>query len=545
MDETANLKLPYIIAAQSQKHVTHNEALRALDAIVQLAVADKDLSAPPGSPDEGARYIIGASPTGSWSGHATHVAAWQDGAWAFYVPVAGWLAWVDDESESYLFSGGGWIPAPGGAGASLVPKGAWSALTSYATGDLVEHEGYAFLSNVDANVDNEPDADTPGSTGEWTYFSVLTGGGGGGGGEGSVNPVSLVGVNATADETNRLSVASPASLFSHEGAGHQLKINKDTAGDTASVLFQTDFSGRAEFGLAGDDDFHVKVSPDGSTWREAIVINRSSGAVRASGLREVLAANRTYYVRTDGNDSNTGLANSAGSAFLTIQKAIDTVAALDVSIYTVTIQVGAGSYSGQVVLKNFVGAGTAILLGDTTTPSNVVLNRSGSGDTITCPSGITSDWRVRGFRITPTTGQCIGVRSGSILTVDGNMEYAATSSYHLYVASSRLLIAAGYSITGGAAHHWRAENVAMLHMMGGLTVTLTGTPAFSASYVLSNRSSTIIAFAMTFSGSATGARYAVQSGSLIETNGAGPNYFPGNAAGSGTNYGASPWGLYV
>jgi hypothetical protein len=186
MDETSNLKLPYILAAQSQKHVTHNEALRALDVIVQLAVLDKDLATPPGSPAEGSRYIVASGATGTWSGHAAQVAAWQDGAWAFYAPVAGWLAWVDDESQSYLFSGGGWIAAPGGGGSSLVPKGAWSALSSYSTGDLVEHDGYAFLSNVGGNIGNEPDATTPGSTAEWTYFSL---GSGGGGGVGSVNPV--------------------------------------------------------------------------------------------------------------------------------------------------------------------------------------------------------------------------------------------------------------------------------------------------------------------------------------------------------------------
>ncbi len=70
MDDTPNLGLPYIMAAQSQKHVTHNEAIRALDAMVQLAVLDRDLAAPPGSPAEGARYIVGGSPTGAWSGHA-------------------------------------------------------------------------------------------------------------------------------------------------------------------------------------------------------------------------------------------------------------------------------------------------------------------------------------------------------------------------------------------------------------------------------------------------------------------------------------------
>src|SRR5262245_34467817 len=96
MDDTANLKLPYIVAAQAQKHVTHNEALRALDAIVQLMVLDKDLAAPPGSPVAGDRYIVAASPIGAWAGQAGKVAAFQDGAWAFYAPQEGWIAWVAD-----------------------------------------------------------------------------------------------------------------------------------------------------------------------------------------------------------------------------------------------------------------------------------------------------------------------------------------------------------------------------------------------------------------------------------------------------------------
>jgi hypothetical protein len=65
-----------------------------------------------------------------------------------------------------------------------------------------------------------------------------------------------------------------------------VKINKNAAGDTASLLFQSGFSGRAEFGLVGDDDFHVKVSPDGSSWNEGFVINRTSGGVTIkNGLR--------------------------------------------------------------------------------------------------------------------------------------------------------------------------------------------------------------------------------------------------------------------
>lgn len=95
--------------------------------------------------------------------------------------------------------------------------------------------------------------------------------------------VSLLGVNTTADANNRLAVSSPATLLNHQGAGHQLKINKQAAADTASLLFQTNFSGRAEMGLAGDDNFHFKVSPDGAAWTEAIQIDKTSGAVTLTG----------------------------------------------------------------------------------------------------------------------------------------------------------------------------------------------------------------------------------------------------------------------
>lgn len=91
--------------------------------------------------------------------------------------------------------------------------------------------------------------------------------------------MALLGVNATADTNNRLTVQSPAVLFDNAGNGSQVKVNKHAAGDTASLLCQTNYSGRAEMGLAGDDDFHVKVSADGSIWREAIRVDRTSGAV--------------------------------------------------------------------------------------------------------------------------------------------------------------------------------------------------------------------------------------------------------------------------
>ena len=92
MTDTANLGLPCIEGSQAQKHVTHNDALCLLDTLVQLAVADRDLSAPPGSPAEGERWIVKTGATGVWAGHDNAIAAWQDGAWQFRMPQTGWTA---------------------------------------------------------------------------------------------------------------------------------------------------------------------------------------------------------------------------------------------------------------------------------------------------------------------------------------------------------------------------------------------------------------------------------------------------------------------
>ena len=91
MTDTTHLGLPLIAAAQAQKHVTHNEALQVLDALVQLAVADSDRTAPPASPGEGDRHIVAAGATGAWSGHDGAVAAFLSGGWVFLAPRRGFV----------------------------------------------------------------------------------------------------------------------------------------------------------------------------------------------------------------------------------------------------------------------------------------------------------------------------------------------------------------------------------------------------------------------------------------------------------------------
>lgn len=108
MPATPHLALPLIAAAQAQKHVTHNEALGVLDALLHCAVLDKDLAAPPGSPAAGARYIVAAPAAGAWAGKAGQIAAWADGVWTFHPPKPGFVAYVADEGLLYVHKGAGW-----------------------------------------------------------------------------------------------------------------------------------------------------------------------------------------------------------------------------------------------------------------------------------------------------------------------------------------------------------------------------------------------------------------------------------------------------
>ena len=111
MNESTLLALPYILPSQAQKHVTHNEALRILDAIIHLSALDRGLTSPPVNPQNGDRYIVGQPATDLWAGHENEIAAYQDDAWIFYPPRAGWLAWVQDENQFYTFNGSNWIAA--------------------------------------------------------------------------------------------------------------------------------------------------------------------------------------------------------------------------------------------------------------------------------------------------------------------------------------------------------------------------------------------------------------------------------------------------
>ena len=339
---------------------------------------------------------------------------------------------------------------------------------------------------------------------------------------------------------------SPASLFDQESGDHRLKINKAAAVDTASLLFQSGYSGRAEFGLAGDDNWRVKVSPDGAAWVEALKVDAATGRVTLPAalalnddnqvvarrhVREMLTANRTYYVRSGGSNSNNGLANTSAGAFLTIQKALDMVSALDLATFNVTIQVEDGTWTSGLTLGSpWIGSGTVTLRGNPVAPANCTLSVSGN---VIYVLGAGSRLTVSGFTLI-SSGVGLMAENGGAITLGSGMVFGACTGGHMRANGLGAIIiaqAVAYTITGNAARHIYASPLGHINIFS-TSITLTGTPAFGTAFADADRLGSINANGAIITGTATGKRYAAASNAVINAGGAGANFFPGSVAGT-------------
>lgn len=269
---------------------------------------------------------------------------------------------------------------------------------------------------------------------------------------------------------------------------------------------------------------------------DELVVVRAGANKKATALvREKLTASRTYYVRTDGSDSNTGLVDSAGGAFLTLQKPYDVITAdLDLGGNTVTVDVGNGTYTvGVLVAGPWTGGGVITYSGDPTTPSNVVMSISAANKhcieaTAQLPGALTFD----GFKLT-TTGSgvdCVNHFGGGIITM-GAVEYGACARYHLYSGSveSTINLWTDYEITGNATMHWLVN--AGGHISFDADATLTGTPVFAAAFCYCIRVSLVEFFGGSWTGAGSGKEYVCELNAAILENGIG---WPGSLTGGTT-----------
>ena len=214
MEHTSRLALPYIHSGQAQKHVTHNEAIRMLDLLVQTSIETNTLSDPPSELVDGQAWLIADNATADWEGHSGDLGYWVDNGWLFFTPQVGWKLWNKALQKLIVFDGMAWqdvMPASG---------------------------------SVD--------------------FQNLSG----------------VGINTGFDNQGRLQAKSEKVLFSHDENGNgdvRQFLNKQDISNTASILWQNNYSTRAEIGLSGDDAFRLKVSSDGNAFDTALIVNNLNG----------------------------------------------------------------------------------------------------------------------------------------------------------------------------------------------------------------------------------------------------------------------------
>jgi len=207
------LSLPFIQAAQAQKHVTHNEAVRALDILVQLSFADDQLSAPPPAPSEGDCYIVAPGGSGAWVAQDGAITAYLDGAWQFHVPRAGWRGYVLARSAMRVFDGSDWQ-------------------------DISPSE---------------------------------------------LQAASLIGLGMNADNSTpfaaKLNAALWSALYSADGGTGSLiqTLNRENSTSDVGFVLQDNFETRALIGAFGDERLRLSVTPDGTNFNDALIIDPATG----------------------------------------------------------------------------------------------------------------------------------------------------------------------------------------------------------------------------------------------------------------------------
>ena len=162
-------------------------------------------------------------------------------------------------------------------------------------------------------------------------------------------------------------------------------------GSTADTAVQPGDLGSAAFESATAFATAAQGVPAGGTTGQVLAkvstADNDTAWVPQSGGRPLLSADLNYYVRTDGSDSNNGLANSSGGAFLTVSAALAAAKLFDPNGHKIKINAGAGVFSSSSPndLTGYFSKDIQII---GATPVSLTISSFGSA------SGSTRNWSV-------------------------------------------------------------------------------------------------------------------------------------------------------
>jgi hypothetical protein len=255
-------------------------------------------------------------------------------------------------------------------------------------------------------------------------------------------------------------------------------------------------------------------------------------------IRKVLTAPLTIYVRTDGNDSNTGLTNTSGGAKRNIQTAINLVArTIDPAQQAVTVQVADGTYNENLYLPPVPGAPTSggvALTGNLTNPDAVVISGSGSTAGVFA-LGDANDWLIQGFKIVNPLGAGINGHANSWIRVNKvNIGSCVTQVQADH--GGTVEIQGPMTLSGNCSWGFFSSTRGYV-LVTGIAVTVTGTPTYSAQFTRAESTSLQMwSGGSSVVGSITGQRYYASGGHILSGTGS-PTFFPGTVAGVQDNGG--------
>jgi hypothetical protein len=320
---TEILTLDEIVESQANKYLTHNTALRQIEAKT-IRVISRTTSAQPATPTAGDTYIVPASATGDdWSGEDGKLAHYYNSAWAFYTPFEGQRLWVNDEDDIIVYDGSSWtafadiyasVDSPALTGTPTAPTAAAGTNTtqiattefvSTAVSNLIDSapDTLDTLNEIAAAINDDPDFYTTVSAKMSDVVDDTT---------------PQLGGDLDTNGNDILVATDDKIILGDTGFGDQLEIYTDS-GNTSyikkstgelfiqsdEVTFEDQFSVNTHLKLAQDvGGSYVELYYNGTKVAETISGGFSADALSASGLA---------YPTSDGSSGQAIITNGSGS----------------------------------------------------------------------------------------------------------------------------------------------------------------------------------------------------------------------------------------
>ena len=237
MEKTQNLGLQLLSQGQLNKDITVNEAFLLIDCILNSGLESlTPFEDYPPNLEEGKLIITAKTTKGVFEQFPNHIAFYKNG-WRFLKPKEGLILWVKAEKSCFVFNGEDFV--------QISSAGSTIAQPSVNNTQMATLE--AKIKKLEDDIK-------------------------------SLQSPTKFGINATADDTNKFTVRSNYSLFNTENSDTRVVLNKANNSNSASFIFQQNWSGIAEFGTINGNNFILKVA-SGGVWKEVFEVDAGSGKI--------------------------------------------------------------------------------------------------------------------------------------------------------------------------------------------------------------------------------------------------------------------------